>query len=144
MRRNFNNRSGFTLVEAMMAMVVLALAVTGVLLPYSSAASVHAEGSRQTLASKLAADLVEEIVLSLESGNSYFLTPFYEAEGEVTKYEGEGSYSGEVYKYFSRESNCQRMVIGTGRNVTELGTCVTVTVSFDGREMVTLKTLVSN
>ena len=131
-------------------MVILAVAVTGLLLPFSSAASVHVEGSRRTIAAKLAADLVEEITVSIDRAtvDAYpatlnFWDGFYEAEGDVTKIWGAGSYSGEVYKYFSRRVTCQEASIGSGRNITVLGAWVTVTVSYDGGEMAVLKTLVS-
>lgn len=134
-----------------MAMVVLAVAASGIFLPFSSAASIHVEATRLTLAAKLAADLVEEITISLEEasddeydGEMTTWNDFYEAEGEVAKYNGDGNYSGDVYSYFSRKSDCVAAVLGSERNTTVLGAWVTVTVSFDGREMVTLKTLVSN
>jgi len=55
-------KSGFTLVEAMLAVVVLGIAAAGVLLPFTSGASVRAEGARRTLGARLASDLIEEIV----------------------------------------------------------------------------------
>lgn len=134
-----------------MAVVVLTIAAGGVLIPFTSAASVHVEGSRRTTAAKLAADLVEEITVSFENvsdSSSYnsalnFWDGFYESEGNVTKIWGIGSYTGDVYKYFSRSAACKEASVGSGRNVTSLGVWITVTVKYDGREMATLKTLVS-
>jgi len=150
MKMNLHNRKGFTLAEAMLAMFVLTVAAGGVLMPYSSAASVHVEGSRRTMASKLAANLIEEITASLEyasdinyEGTMNYWDGFYEEEGQVTKIWGAGTYSGDVYRYFSRRVTCREASIGSGRNITVLGAWVTVTVSYDGREMATLKTLVS-
>ena len=56
MRRNYKNRKGFSLAEAMMATVVLSIAAAGVLLPFTSGARVRAEGMRRTLGAKLASD----------------------------------------------------------------------------------------
>ena len=144
------NRRGFTLIEAMTAMVILTIAAGGVLIPFTSAASIHVEGSRRTTASKLSSDLVEEITISLNDasaanydGTVAFWDGFSEGEGRVTKIFGVGSYTGDVYKFFSRKATCQEASLGSGHNITVLGAWVTVTVSFDGREMSTLKTLVS-
>ena len=150
MERNQNNRRGYTLIEAMAAIMVLAVATGGILLPFSSAASCHVEGSRRTIAAKLAADLLEEITVSLENASDadYEDTinawdSFSESEGNVTKAWRNGTYSGEVYKYFSRQADCLEASLGSGRNVTVLGAWVTVTVRYEGREMATLKTLVN-
>jgi len=62
MMSNYKHRNGFTLAEAMIATVVLGIAAAGVLLPYTVGAAVRAEGTRRTLAAKLAGDLMEEIV----------------------------------------------------------------------------------
>ena len=56
------NQKGFSLAEAMIATVVLGIAAAGVLLPFTSGATVRAEGMRRTLAAKLASDLMEEII----------------------------------------------------------------------------------
>jgi prepilin-type N-terminal cleavage/methylation domain-containing protein len=150
MGRSCYNRIGFTLIEAMIAMVILTIAAGGVLIPFSSAASIHVEGSRRTTASRLSSDLLEEITISLnnEPASTYdgavaTWDAFSEAEGQVMKIRGESGYTGDVYKYFSRKATCQEASLGSGHNITVLGAWVTVTVSFDGREMSTLKTLVS-
>lgn len=44
-----------------MAMVVLAIAASGILMSFAAAASIQAEAQRQVIASRLAADLLEEI-----------------------------------------------------------------------------------
>ena len=151
MKMNCYNRKGFTLIEAMTSIVILSVAACGVLLPFSSAASVHVEGTRRTTAAKLAADLLEEISISLENASTDNFEDtmdswdsFRESEGQVTKAWRNGTYSGVVYKHFSRKVDCQKASLGSRRNITELGAWVTVTVRYDGREMATLKTLVSN
>jgi prepilin-type N-terminal cleavage/methylation domain-containing protein len=52
---------GFTLLEATMAMVILAVAASGIFLSFATAASVQSEAHHRVLASRLAADMVETI-----------------------------------------------------------------------------------
>jgi prepilin-type N-terminal cleavage/methylation domain-containing protein len=138
------NRSGFTLVESMIAMVVLAIAASGVLLPFSSAAAVHVEGSRRTLAAKLAADLLEEISTYSYSDIMGTWDGFSESQGNVTKVLSDEIYTGEAYRPYSRQVDCLSATIGDDRDTTLLGAWVTVTVSYDGKEMAKLKTLISD
>ncbi len=83
MTSNYKDRKGFTLAEAMIATVVLGIAAAGVLLPFTSGAAVRAEGTRMTLAAKLAGDLMEEIVN----------TPFVQI---ITGYDGYTEPQGQV------------------------------------------------
>ena len=76
------NREGFTLAEALLAVVLLSMAAAGVLLPFAGGAVVRAEGSQRTLASKVASDLMEEII----SENFDVIVSRYnlsEAEGQM-------------------------------------------------------------
>ena len=52
---------GFTLLEATIAMVILAVAASGIFLSFVTAASVQAEAHHRVLASRLAADMIETI-----------------------------------------------------------------------------------
>ena len=52
---------GFTLLESLVAMVILALAAGGILLPFTAAAQAQKEASGQILAAKLGSDLMEQI-----------------------------------------------------------------------------------
>ncbi|MHC4619812.1 MAG: type IV pilus modification PilV family protein, partial [Planctomycetota bacterium] len=76
------NRSAFSLAEAMIATVVLAIVAAGVLLPFTSGAAAQAEGLRRTLGAKLAGELMEKIVS----------TPFDEI---VTTYDGYAEAQGQ-------------------------------------------------
>ncbi len=80
---NYKHRKGFTLAEAMIATVVLGIAAAGVLLPFMNGAVVRAEGTRRTLAAKIAGDLMEEIVN----------TPF---EQIIAGYDGYAEPQGQV------------------------------------------------
>ena len=89
------NRKGFTLAEAMIAVVLLAFAASTVSMPFVAGAAVREEGAQRTLAAKLAHDRLEQIINSdydqmlwdydvefpgcLEDGADGFLTgPIYE------------------------------------------------------------------
>ena len=60
---NENKRqcSGFTLLEATMAMVLLAIAAAGILMPIAAAAAAQTEAQRRVVATRFAADVIEEI-----------------------------------------------------------------------------------
>lgn len=101
-----NKNNGFTLVEAMIAMVLLSIAAAGLLLPFSASASVQQEGVNRTLAVKLAGDLIEQIIN----------TPFNQIVGTYGNYtEGTGQvkdaqgnvFSSSIYADFSRKAICQ-------------------------------------
>ena len=54
--------NGFTLIEALLASVVLAMVVGAVIMPFSTGAANTAQNARSTLAVHLAQDLMEEIL----------------------------------------------------------------------------------
>ena len=76
------NREGFTLAEALLAVVLLSMAAAGVLLPFAGGAVVRAEGSQRTLAAKVASDLMEEII-SEDFDVIVGRYNFFEAEGQM-------------------------------------------------------------
>ena len=133
---------GFTLAEAMMAMVVLSIAVAGVLLPFSSGAAVRTEGLRRTLSAKLAGDLIEHIVN----------TPFEEI---VTGYHGYSEPQGQIkdawgtvftdsnYANFSRSASCEYVYVPQESEATAPKfILVTVLVQYNGIQMATINRLV--
>jgi prepilin-type N-terminal cleavage/methylation domain-containing protein len=56
------DNQGFTLVEAMMAVMVLGIAAASLLLPFIKGAALQSEGINRTLAASLASDLMEQIL----------------------------------------------------------------------------------
>jgi prepilin-type N-terminal cleavage/methylation domain-containing protein len=60
-RKSIRTQNGFTLLEATMAMVILAIAASGIFMAFAAAASVQTEAQRRILASRLAADQIEKI-----------------------------------------------------------------------------------
>ena len=143
MRLIGNNRRGFSLAECMMAMVVLSVAATGVLIPFSSAASVHAAGMRKTLASKVASDLVEEICATDYDSIIGTWDAYSESEGHIKLTGGASEFTDDAYKYFSRSASCSTASIGSGDDSTTLGIWVVVSVDYHGNEIVKMSTLVS-
>ncbi|MGB2809180.1 MAG: prepilin-type N-terminal cleavage/methylation domain-containing protein [Sedimentisphaerales bacterium] len=140
---NYKHRKGFTLAEAMIATVVLGIAAAGVLLPFTSGAAVRAEGTRMTLAAKLAGDLMEEIVN----------TPF---EQIIAGYDGYAEPQGQVrdasgivftdlnYANFSRDVSCEYVVMpGESENGELKFIRIIVRVHYSGREIATISRLVS-
>ncbi|MBW8034662.1 MAG: prepilin-type N-terminal cleavage/methylation domain-containing protein [Planctomycetes bacterium] len=143
MKRIGNNRRGFTLAECMIALTVLSVAATGVLIPFSSAASVHAEGMRRTLASKVASDLVEEICATNYDSIIGTWNDYAEAEGHITMTGSAAEFTGDAYNFFSRWATCKTASIGSDDDATMLGIWVTVAVDYRGNEIIKLSTLVS-
>ena len=56
------SNSGFTLIEALLASVILAMVVGAVVMPFTAGAANTAQNARSTLAINLAQDLMEEIL----------------------------------------------------------------------------------
>jgi prepilin-type N-terminal cleavage/methylation domain-containing protein len=143
MKHNSNQR-GFTLAEAMLAMVVLSMAAAGVLLPYSSGASVQAEGVRSTLAANLACDLIEKIVNT--SYTQIVGTYNYsESQGQVKDING-NVFTDPAYNNFSRSVSCRYVDVPVSQGVFSSGTgfiLVTVQVNYSGRTMAQLSRLIT-
>lgn len=137
---------GFTLVEAMVAVFVLAIAAAGVLLPFVSGAAVQAEGGRMTLGAELAAGKMEQIIN----------TPFDDIISNYNYTEPQGGvidlttnpkvpFTDPRYANFSRKVTCQYAVAPpqTEPRAKYNFILVTVQVDYRGKNVATLKRLVS-
>jgi len=137
-----NGRWGFSLAEAMIAVVVLGIAAAGLLLPFSSGTRLRAEGIHRTLGAKLASHLMEQIVL----------TPF----DQIINYDGYTEPEGQVrdaagvplpdvnYARFSREVSCSYVYVPQENGTTQpVFIRVTVRVDWDGKNVATIHRLVS-
>ena len=80
-------RGGFTLVEALLASAILALVIVSVTIPFTSASQNEQAGGRQTLATSLAEEMMEEILSK----------PFYDPNGYVTPGPDPGESSRGLY-----------------------------------------------
>lgn len=136
-------RRGFTLAEAMMATVVLGIAASGVLLPFTSGAAVRAEGMRRTLGAKLAGDLMEEIVNTPFEQIAAGYDGYSEAQGQI-KNAGGAVFTDSYYARFSRDSICDYVYVPqeSGAGVSKY-IRVTVRVYYNGKEIATINRLVS-
>ncbi len=125
-----------------MATVVLGIAASGVLLPFTSGAAVRAEGMRRTLGAKLASDLMEEIVN----------TPFKQIVADYNYSEPQGQvkdtnktvFTDSNYANLSRDSSCAYAYVpqesGAGAFKFILAT---VRVYYRGKEIATINRLIS-
>ena len=133
---------GFTLAEAMIATVILGIAAAGVLMPFTSGLQVRAEGRRRTLAAKLAADLMEEII-NIPSGQIVDGYERVELQGQVKDATG-AIFTDLNYANFSRDVSCEYVYVPQESGVAEANfILVTVRVYYSGREIVSLRRLIS-
>jgi prepilin-type N-terminal cleavage/methylation domain-containing protein len=99
-------RSGFTLAEATMALVILGIAAAGVLLPFARGAAVQAEGTHRTLAANLANNLLEQVVGTPFDQIVATWDGYAEPQGQVTDADG-NVFTDPIYAGFSREVVCE-------------------------------------
>jgi prepilin-type N-terminal cleavage/methylation domain-containing protein len=144
-----NKYKGFTLVEAMLATVILGMAASGVLLPFSSGASIQEEGILKTNAAQLGSDLMEDIVN----------TPFDEIISTYASYDeaignimivNPGGDRGKANNAdhprlveFGRTASCEYVFMPQQSNWgASAFIMATVTVYYDGVEMVEISRLI--
>jgi len=139
----YKNRKGFTLIEAMIAAVVLGIAAAGVLLPFTSGAAIRAEGAHRTLAAKLAGDLMEEIVKTPFDQIIAGYDGYAEPQGQVKDVSGT-VFTDSNYANFSRDVSCEYFnVLQESMNGELKFIRVIVRVYYRGGEIVTISRLVS-
>jgi len=136
-------RPGFTLAEAMMALVILGIAAAGVLLPFSSGAAVQAEGMHRALAARLAGDLMERIV-STPRDEIVKWDGYAEEQGQITDADG-GILADSLYARFSREVDYVDVYTPQqgGKPLASNFVRVSVRVCYDGRQVAVLTRLIS-
>jgi type II secretory pathway pseudopilin PulG len=134
---------GFTLAEAMLATVVLGVAAAGILLPFSSGATIQAEGMRRTLGVKLASDLMQEIVNTPYSQIIANYGSYSEAEGQVKDANGV-VFTDKNYARFSRNSVCNYVYVPQESGTTASKyILVTIRVYYAGDEIAIINRLIS-
>lgn len=125
-----------------MATVVLTIAAAGILLPFTSGAAVRVEGTRRTLAAKLASDLMEQIIDTPFDQMVASYNGYAEPQGQVKDASGV-VFTDSQYAKFSRDVSCtykympQESQLSPARFIV-----VTVRVYYAGRELVSLSRLV--
>lgn len=101
--RRYGN--GFTLPEAIVAMVILSMAAAGVLLPFADGATVQAEGLHKSLAAGLANDLLERIITTPFDQLAATWHGYTEAQGQVKDASGT-TFTDPIYANYSRDVLC--------------------------------------
>lgn len=134
MERNNRRHSGFTIIEVVVAMLLIVATAAGILLPMTSAMGVEYEAIRQTLAAKLTSDRLEQIVAA-GCADAFVGT---ESPGAVRKADGT-AFADPVYAKFSRTVSAQPAVVGA----LEMQ-WVTVVVSHEGQPVCRMSTLIEN
>ena len=126
-----------------MATVVLGIAAAGVLLPFTTGASVRAEGTRRTLAAKLAGDLMEQVIATPfeDIVSNYNYT---ETQGQIKDASGT-VFTDSNYANFSREVSCEDVYVSQETGTKEAKfILVTVRVYYSGRETALINRLIGN
>ena len=134
MKRQSKN-SGVTLIEATIAMVLLAMAAAGGLLPFANAASVQAEGARQTLAANLATEMMDIVLLTDPNA----IVANLEADGAMLDI-FLNPLTDSIYTGFSRRVFSQAFTVPSVPSVPLVK--ITVSVAYEGNEMTRVTTLV--
>ncbi|MBN2269203.1 MAG: type II secretion system protein [Sedimentisphaerales bacterium] len=138
-----SKRKGFSLAEAMMATVVLGIAAAGVLLPFTAGAAARAEGGRRSLASGLAAELVEQIIRTDFDAIITNYGGYVEAEGHV-KDAGGVEFADSRYAKLSRSASCEYVYLPEESGAADPRfILVTVRVCYNGKEIEKVDRLVS-
>lgn len=136
------NRHGYTLAEALITVVVLGIAAAGLLLPFTSGAAVQAEGTRRTLAAKLASDLMEQIIAQPFDQIVGLYNGYTEPQGQVKAATG-AVFTDPAYAKFSRKVSCSYVYLPQ-----ESGAAppqfirVTIEVYFNGRQIASITRLI--
>jgi prepilin-type N-terminal cleavage/methylation domain-containing protein len=132
-------QSGFTLIEAMMAVVILAVAASGISMAFAAAGATQAEAQRQILASRMAADLMEQIV---SIGYDQIKIDYV---GKTSSQTAENmECTGDMYNGLScTVEECKEIPVPDGSHVVNL-IQVTVTAKYKNQEITRITTLIGD
>jgi prepilin-type N-terminal cleavage/methylation domain-containing protein len=144
MKRNRKQR-GFTLMEAMMAVFILAVAASGISMAFAAAGTVQVEAQRRILASRLAADKIEEMVAD---GYGYVKTKYvYVGFSPLySRTAGDMGYTGNIYNglsYTVEECKEVSVPVPAGNQTVHL-IRVTVVAKYNNQEITRLTTLIGD
>jgi Tfp pilus assembly protein PilV len=136
-------RSGFTLAEALLAVVLLGVAASSVLLPFTTGTIVRKEGARRTLASNLAAEQMEKVTRTSFSQIIPTWNNTTENAGQLKDAQG-NILTGSVYASFSRTTTCSSVWVSQQADVLSSSLItIKVEVLYKGETLVSLNRLVS-
>jgi len=135
---------GFTLAEAVLALVVLGMAAAGVLLPFAGGASAQAEGLDATLATSLASDLLERIIHTPADQVVATWHGYSEAAGQMKDANG-AVLTDPMYADFGRDVGCYAVYVPQQSGMAESQNFVLISVHVHcrGRQIAVLHRLIS-
>jgi hypothetical protein len=137
----FRLRKGFTLAEALLATSLLAICASSSLLPFTSGASLQAEGVQRTAAAMLASDMMQRVETADFNSIIASYNGYLEPKGGLTDITG-SVYTDIGYNNFSRTVSCEEVYLpqesGTGQVNFIL---IKVKVFYNDREVIELKKL---
>ncbi len=153
---------GFTLIEALLAIVVLAMAITAITMPFTVGAQNEQEDARRTLALSLAQEMMEEILAQPfedphgssnpgpeagESSRALFdniddYDGYVETDGNISDIDGE-KMDDQTADGMSRHSSAEYVYV-SGQDTSDDPTFIRVMVEiqYRGKPMVVLTRLV--
>jgi type II secretory pathway pseudopilin PulG len=136
-------RTGFTLAEALLAVMLLGIAASSVLLPFTAGTVLRKEGSARTLASNLASEQMERILATPFAQVVTTWNNTIEPAGQVKDAQG-NTLVGNVYSSLGRTTTCSYIYVSqqSGQNTASL-ISVRVEVSYRGAPLVTLDRLIT-
>ncbi len=128
----------------MAAMVVLAIAASGVLLPFSSSAAVRSEGTHRALAARLACDLTEQIICEDFDDIISTYDGYTEKQGKVKDAQGK-IFTDSIYANYSRQVKCTKVYMaGQSEDFQANFILIEVSVFYKGGQAAQVSRLVSN
>ena len=132
-------RHGFTLIEAMLASVILVVAAGAILVSFTAGATSSAYSERLSLSFNLASNLMEEIIASDYDNIILNYDGYTESSGAIKSANGEVIVSS-GYANFSRSVACHEIYL-EGQNALSSPPVilVKVMVAYKGRELVTIE-----
>jgi hypothetical protein len=129
--------TAFTLIEAMIAVVILGFASAAAVLPFASGASLIREGSHRTLAANLGSDLTEQIINTPFDQILATYCDYMEGQGQMIKADG-SLFIQPVYAKFSRKAICTNWPADNPQGNFIL---ITVKIFYDGKELAQIQRL---
>jgi type II secretory pathway pseudopilin PulG len=135
--------AGFTLAEALLAVVLLGIAASSILLPFTAGAVLRKEGAARTLASNLASEQMEKVLRTPFADIVLTWNDHTEQAGTLTDSAG-NTLAGNTYSPFTRTTTCSYVRTGQQSGLTDASLIhVTVDVTYRGASLVTLNRLIS-
>jgi type II secretory pathway pseudopilin PulG len=135
--------AGFTLAEALLAVMLLGIASASVLLPFTAGEAARRDGLARTMAANLASEQMEKALRTPFSQMVSTWGSVVESEGTLTDPQG-NALSGNMYAFFARTTTCT-YVYTSQQSGTLAPSLVnlTIAVSYRGAPMISLTRLVA-